>query len=163
MQHAVFALFPDADSADKAVEAVVAEDLIKQDHVSVVVHKDSFHLRNPDDLVETDAAPSLKRGFVIGGTIGAIAGALMGGPLGLIAAGPLAGMLFGAGGGALYSTLGAALIGAGLPDKSLKKLAEGLEEGKVLVTFKTDHHESERRVEDIVQDYGAEIAEKKNM
>lgn len=163
MQHAVFTLFPDAPSADAAVKEVVDADLIREDNLSVIVHKEQFELRNPADLSETDAAPSLRRGFVLGATIGSIVGALLGGPLGIIAAGPLAGALFGAGGGALYASLGAVLAGAGLPDQSLKRLAEGLEEGKVLVTFKTDHQEAEQRVEEIAARHGAEIAAKKRV
>jgi uncharacterized membrane protein len=162
MEHTVFAVFGDLVAAERAVEELLASDLCKEHHVSVVVHR-SVDPERLDALVqydgqatETDGAPAAVRGALIGGVLGAV----LAGPLGLMGAGPVASALFGATMGAAHGALAGGLIGLGLPDTALKHLAAQLRKGDTLITVQADSKVRERDVETFLIRQGARIVEK---
>lgn len=167
MEHVVFALFRDRQAADSAVRHLVQEDRAYEPHISVVVHKDvvdEHHLRkqiqHSGEGGESDAAHGVALGAGLGAVVGGLLGALLAGPFGLLGGGPLVGVLFGAGSGSVYGMLSAGLVGAGLTDRSLKQLADGISTGDVLVTVRTSDKPTEERVEAILRRHGAAVAEK---
>lgn len=167
MKHIVLALFENTDSADRAIAALVEDDRRHSEHISLVVHRDALsetelaeavqHSKGTD---ETDATRGLALGASLGAATGAVVGALLAGPFGLIGGGPLVGELFGAGTGSLHGMLWSGIVGAGLTDHSLKKLAERIEAGDVLITVRAPDKPTEDRVEAILHENGATIAEK---
>ena len=167
MQHVVFALFRDRQAADTAVAQLVKDDRDHEPHISVVVHRDVLSGTQLEEQVqhsgeggESDAAHGVALGAGLGAAVGAVLGVLLAGPFGLLGGGPLVGVLFGAGSGSLYGMLSAGLVGAGLTDHSLKRLADGIASGDVLVTVRAPDKPTEARVEGILRRHGAAVAEK---
>jgi uncharacterized membrane protein len=167
MKHVVFALFADTKSADAAIQRLIEEDHAYKEQFSLVVHRDAASevrldevVQHSGEMAETDVKRGLAMGATLGGAAGAIIGAILAGPFGLLGAGPLAGVLFGGMAGSLYGMLGSGLVGAGLTDHTLKKLAERIQVGDVLLTVRTEDDVSERRVSELLRQHGAEIAEK---
>lgn len=153
MKHIVFALFETEEAAAAAIHDLTASGMPKE-HVSLIVRRDA--LDEYDTVIEeSDAGPAMGRGVLIGGAIGTVFGLLLGGPFGLLGAGPLASALFGAGAGSLYGAFGGALAGASVTDGSLDTLAQGLREGRILVTARTEDLDVERDVMAIFADHGA--------
>lgn len=153
MKHIVFALFETEEAAAAAI-ADLTESGLPKEHVSLIVRRDA--LDEYDTVVEeSDAGPALGRGVLIGGAIGTVFGLLLGGPFGLLGAGPLAAALFGAGAGSLYGALGGLLSGAGVTDQNLESLAQGLREGRILVTARTEDLDVEADVMRIFGERGA--------
>lgn len=166
MKHVVFALFDDKSAAETAIERLMEEDQAHKGHISLIVHRDAMSRAEFDetiqhsDLDETDAAHGFVLGAWLGAATGAVVGALLAGPFGLFGAGPLVGTLWGAGTGTVYGMLGAGLAGSGLTDHSLEKLAERIHKGDVLITVRTQDKPTEERIEAILRELGAVIAEK---
>ncbi|MCA8944228.1 MAG: DUF1269 domain-containing protein [Planctomycetes bacterium] len=166
MKHVVFALFDDRSAANHAIDHLVREDEMYKEHISLIVHRDAMsqaefdEIAQHSDLDESDTKHGFALGAWLGATTGAIVGALLAGPLGLFGAGPLVGTVWGAGAGTLYGTLSAGLIGTGLTDHSLERLAERIHAGDVLITVQAPSKEAEERVEATLQKHGAVIAEK---
>jgi hypothetical protein len=105
----------------------------------------------------------LGAGALIGGGVGAVAGAIAGlgtlmvvPGLGLVIAGPLAAGLTGAGAGGVAGGLIGALVGSGIREEKAKFYAEGIGQGKILLSI-APHSEAEaNRIESEWLDRGSE-------
>jgi uncharacterized membrane protein len=162
MEHTFFALFPDVATAEKALDELLASELCREEHVSVVVHRDADPERFADLIVdqgdnsETDALPNAVRGALLGGLLGAV----VIGPLGLIGMGPVAAVLLGALLGTGPGAFTGAMVGFGFPDHRLRKLIAEIESGNTLLTVHADSLEREREVERMLERHGARLAER---
>lgn len=153
MKHILFALFDDPAEAESAIQEL-DDSGMDHSHYSVILHRGALK-QEELDLTETDAREGLVDGALLGGLAGALASSLLAGPVGLLGLGWLAAAAFGAGAGSAYGALGAALVGAGIPDRTLEKWAAEVESGKVLVTVKVDSFEREERIETLFKRHGA--------
>ncbi len=158
MKHTLFVLFDDEKQASEAISALAREG-IPEDGFSVIVHRDTLH---PSDLhlEETDARGGLLNGLAAGATLGALAGVLVGGPLGLLGIGPTAAAVFGAGAGSLYGLFAGGLAGASCPDPVLRRLADAVERGQVLVTVDVEGALHADRAEEILEAHGGHVVHK---
>jgi uncharacterized membrane protein len=167
MKHVVFAVFGDKRNADVAIASLGDMDSSLREHISVIVHRDVANVAALDELVqhaerpdETDATHGRILGASLGAATGAMLGALFAGPLGLLGGGPIAGLVFGAATGTLHGALAGGLVGAGLPDHTLRHLADRIQAGDVLVTVQTPDRATEERVMTLLRAKGALVAEK---
>ncbi|MBI2919710.1 MAG: hypothetical protein HYY18_01345 [Planctomycetes bacterium] len=140
----VSALFPDHESAHKAISALLSRGYT-HDEISIVaateVGKKKYY-----GLVRKPGNKALK-GAGVGGAVGLSAGAVAGAVfavgaalvlpgVGLTIAGPIAAAMAGAGaGGAMGSIVGAA-VGAEMPEKKIKLIVARVKKGAVLVTVR---------------------------
>lgn len=130
MEHLVCALFDDEPHASDAVERLLQSGVSRSVigaalHEGELVHEDMPHA----------GEQSVRRGLTgaaIGGTLGALLGGIVVGPIGLIGAGGAAIALFLA--GSMYGGIAGAISGRDDDKPEVKKLAEKLEPGKVMVT-----------------------------
>jgi len=161
MQHVVFALFEGRKPAHRAVDQVRTS-LAGVGGFDVVIHRTrGLDFQNPIDrqkldVDETDAAPALVRGLLLGTLVGAGLGFALSFVFGMA---PLVMLGWGALYGALLGGLGAALIGAGLPDRRLNKVAKPRTR-QVLVTFKTSDARTKEAITAILREGGAQVADK---
>lgn len=163
MLHVTFALLPDSARAEAATRAIMALQTRDERHVTLIAHRDALELREPHDQDESDSARALGQGALVGSGVGALAGALLAGPFGLLGGVPLVGAVFGAGAGTLHGMLWSSLTGTELPDQTLRELAQGLQEGNVLLTVKTRAKETHDQVLGILREHDARIAEKRHL
>lgn len=106
-----------------------------------------------------------------GATIGGSAGGVAGGVLGLlagigalaipgvgpfIAAGPIMAALSGAAVGATIGGIAGALIGLGMPEYEAKQYEAKVKDGNILVSVHTYDGDEAKRIEEIMEDAGAE-------
>lgn len=134
MTHTLFALFDraaDLEAATAELESVGTP----AKHCTVIAHQGPLDRLPSSDLAdfESGAATMTTRVSLLGAAFGAIFGALAAGPLGLLAAGPLATILLSTTAGTIVGAFAGLIGGATDADPSLKQLAEGLEQGKVLL------------------------------
>ncbi len=155
MQHAVYGVFHDSDDAWEAARDVMERPLATDEHVRVFVH-DPQHL-SPESLEESDGAHGMWLGLVGGASIGAVAGATMA-ALGFattVAGGAVGGIVV----GALVGGLSGLFDGVGRPDHTYERIAEGLDDGDVLVTVASRRGgRTEAQLMDILRRHGAEVA-----
>lgn len=106
-------------------------------------------------------------GAAIGGSAGGVAGGVLGllagigalaipgvGPF--IAAGPIMAALSGAAVGATLGGVTGALIGLGMPEYEAKQYEAKLKEGNILISVHTSEGDEAQRIEEILEDAGAE-------
>lgn len=106
-----------------------------------------------------------------GATIGGSAGGVAGGVLGLlagigalaipgvgpfIAAGPIMAALSGAAVGAALGGVAGALVGLGMPEYEAKQYEAKLKDGNILISVHTRDSDEAERIEEILEDAGAE-------
>lgn len=106
-----------------------------------------------------------------GATIGGSAGGVAGGVLGLlagigalaipgvgpfIAAGPIMAALSGAAVGAALGGVAGALVGLGMPEYEAKQYEAKLKDGNILISVHTSNSDEADRIEEILEDAGAE-------
>jgi hypothetical protein len=156
MSHSTYALFDHPEQAAAAAKEL-QDSGTSRDQCSVV-----FHGSRLDDLpaselqmFETGAASTAMKVGLTGGAVGAIFGALTLGPLGLVGAGALAAVLFGAASGTLLGTLTGAVAGASDADPALKKLAQGIEHGKVLLAVESTSPQAAEHADRVLARHGA--------
>jgi hypothetical protein len=158
---AAFAIFPDRDSAERAVDQVTAAGFSNRD-VSVLMSekagsKDFATEKNTKAPEGTTAGVGI--GGVVGGTVGVLAGigalAIPGvGPL--IAAGPIMAALAGFGvGGALGGLVGA-LVGMGIPEYEAKHYQTRVNDGGILVSVHCDGSDELSRATDLLKNAGGD-------
>lgn len=158
---AVFGIYPNTISAEKAVETLVAAGYSNQD-VSVLMKdanttKDFAHEKNTKSPEGT--AIGVTTGGVIGGTLGLLAGigalAIPGvGPL--IAAGPIMGALAGLGVGGTVGGVVGALAGMGVPEYEAKRYEGHVKDGGVLLSVHCETSDEIHRAKEILKASGAE-------
>ena len=157
---AVFGIYATVGQAERAVDALVADNFSNSD-VSVLMPdsqstKDFAHEKN------TKAPEGTTTGVAAGGTIGGTLGLLAGigalaipgvGPF--IAAGPIMGALAGLGVGGAFGGLVGALVGLGIPEYEAKRYEGRLKDGGVLLSVHCDTSEEITRAKEILKRTGA--------
>jgi hypothetical protein len=156
----VTGLFHDREAAERAFQAMAARGYVREE-VSVV-GGDSLAASSmlaPAVLQpETEMTSKAAEGAGIGGAIGLAAGALLAAvatvgtsiavpALGWVIAGPLAAALAGAGAGAAAGGLLGALVGLGIPEERVRRYAEDLHEGGVMLGVRPHNDEDARHFE----------------
>ncbi len=169
MRKTIAALFPDRDSAERAIRELKAAGL-SGDQIGVAMRDRSEQGKLVEDT-GTKAAEGAVSGAVGGGVLGGIVGLLIGmgalvipgvGPI--IAAGSLASALgaagatalAGAGVGAAAGGILGALVGMGIPEERARYFETGFREGRVLVTAYVA--EGEDRAREILERNGGDTA-----
>ena len=163
----VSATFPDRDSAEKAFQAVEDRGYTKED-INLVMTKDTRkrYFDNDKEDVSTElgnkAMEGAGKGSAIGGTVGAIAGVIAAigtnlviPGLGLVIAGPIAAGLAGAGAGGLTGGIIGALVGSGIPEEHAKVYEKSINEGRIVMSVKTNSNEDADAIQDTWKSYGA--------
>ena len=158
---AVFGIYATVGQAERAVDALVADNFSNSD-VSVLMPdsqstKDFAHEKN------TKAPEGTTTGVAAGGTIGGTLGLLAGigalaipgvGPF--IAAGPIMGALAGAGVGGAVGGLVGALVGMGIPEYEAKRYEGRVKDGGVLLSVHCDTSAEIARAKEVLKRTGAE-------
>ena len=140
---AVFGIFPDRSSVDRAVDRLKTEGFRNSD-ISVLFPnkegtKDFAHEKNTK--APEGAATGAGTGAVLGGTLGWLMGigalAIPGvGPF--IAAGPIMAALAGAGVGGALGGITGALVGMGIPEYEAKRYEGMVKDGGILLSIHSD-------------------------
>jgi hypothetical protein len=158
---AVFGIYPNPLSAERAVDDLVAAGYSNAD-VSVLMTdsettKDFAHEKNTKAPEGT--AIGVTTGGVVGGTLGLLAGigalAIPGvGPL--IAAGPIMGALAGLGVGGAVGGIVGALAGMGVPEYEAKRYEGRVKNGGVLLSVHCETSDEIHRAKEILKASGAD-------
>ena len=144
MEKTVVALFDNLDTAQAAVQELLARGFGRDDISVVRTNQEDDHTTGKMEQTENDASGAAA-GAGIGAVLGGLAGLLVGlgalaipgiGPI--VAAGPLVTTLAGAGLGAATGGLVGALADAGMSEREAAAYAEGVRRGGTLVTVGTD-------------------------
>lgn len=118
-------------------------------------------VQHTGDTEETEARHGLLVGIITGLVLGLIVGGgvfawFFGATAGMVAAGAVLGALAGMAVGAIMS----GIVGTGLTDRRLERLARGLRAGDVIVTFELPDKSSRESIESIIQRHGGRFEEK---
>jgi hypothetical protein len=158
---AVFGIYMDRSSVDRAVEAFKAAGFSNND-VSALF---------PENKGTKDFAHEKSTKAPEGATTGAGTGALLGGGLGwlagigalaipglgpFIAAGPIMAALAGAGVGGAVGGLTGALVGMGIPEYEAKRYEGRVKDGGILLSVHSDSSNETKRAKEILQQTGAQ-------
>jgi hypothetical protein len=158
---AVFGIYTDRSSVDRAVEALKSAGFSNSD-VSALF---------PENKGTKDFAHEKNTKAPEGATTGAGTGALLGGGLGwlagigalaipglgpFIAAGPIMAALAGAGVGGAVGGLTGALIGMGIPEYEAKRYEGRVKDGGILLSVHSDSFEETKRAKEILERTGAQ-------
>src|SRR6202521_1459059 len=158
---AVFGIYTDRSSVDRAVEALKAANF-KNNDVSALF---------PENQGTKDFAHEKNTKAPEGATTGAGTGALLGGGLGwlvgigalaipglgpFIAAGPIMAALAGAGVGGAVGGLTGALIGMGIPEYEAKRYEGRVKDGGILLSVHSDSSDETKRAKEILERTGAQ-------
>jgi Protein of unknown function (DUF3341) len=157
---AVFGIYTDRSSVDRAVEALKTSGFSNND-VSALF---------PENQGTKDFAHEKNTKAPEGATTGAGTGALLGGGLGwlagigalaipglgpFIAAGPIMAALAGAGVGGAVGGLTGALVGMGIPEYEAKRYEGRVKDGGILLSVHSDSSEETKKAKDILERTGA--------
>jgi hypothetical protein len=157
----VTGLFKTRVAAEAAVDAIIKRGYTRDD-ISVLM---SDSTKNKEFAVETGtrAADGAGIGGALGGAIGATLAAILTvgttialPGLGLVIAGPIAAALAGAGAGGATGGIIGALIGAGIPEHRAKVYDAGLRGGGILLGVEAKSDEDVAKLEQLLEDIGAE-------
>src|SRR6202049_4724801 len=158
---AVFGIYTDRPTVDRAVEALKAAGFSNND-VSALF---------PENKGTKDFAHEKSTKAPEGATTGAGTGALLGGGLGwlagigalaipglgpFIAAGPIMAALAGAGIGGAVGGLTGALVGMGIPEYEAKRYEGRVKDGGILLSVHSDSSDETKRAKEILQQTGAQ-------
>jgi hypothetical protein len=158
---AVFGIYPDRASVERAVEALKLAAFSNND-VSALF---------PENRSTKDFAHEKSTKAPEGATTGAGAGALLGGGLGwlagigalaipgvgpLIAAGPIVAALAGIGVGGAVGGFTGALIGMGIPEYEAKRYEGRVKDGGILLSVHSDSSEEIKKAKEILERTGAQ-------
>lgn len=158
---AVFGIYPDRTSVDRAVDALKAGEFRNSD-ISVLFpektgSKDFAHEKNTK--APEGATTGAGTGAVLGGGLGWLVGigalAIPGlGPF--IAAGPIMAALAGAGLGGAVGGLTGALIGMGIPEYEAKRYEGRVKDGGILLSVHSDSSDWTKKAKEILERTGAQ-------
>ncbi len=157
----VTGLFKNRVAAEAAVDAIMKRGYTRDD-ISVLM---SDATRSKEFALQTrsHAADGAGIGGAVGGAVGAVLVAIVAvgttlflPGINLFIAGPIAAALAGAGAGAATGGVIGALIGAGIPEYRAKVYDTGLRGGGILVGVEARSDEEVDRLEDLLEDVGAE-------
>src|SRR4029078_10021332 len=159
-------LFPDRERAERAYGTIVDRGY-GQDDVNLVMSDETRNKHFAADGRETEmgskALEGAGTGAAIGGTVGATLAAVAAigttpalPGLGLLVAGPIAAALAGAGAGGATGGLIGALIGSGIPEYRAKVYDTDIQGGGILIGVEARTDEEVDRLEDLLDDLGAQ-------
>jgi hypothetical protein len=157
----VTGLFKNRVAAEAAVDAILKRGYTRDD-ISVLM---SDATRSKEFALQTrsHAADGAGIGGAVGGAVGAVLAAIVAvgttlflPGINLIIAGPIAAALAGAGAGAATGGVIGALIGAGIPEYRAKVYDTELRGGGILVGVEARSDEEVERLEELLEDVGAE-------
>ena len=157
----VTGLFKSKVAAEAAVDAIMKNGFTRDD-ISVLM---SDATRNKEFALQTrtHAADGLGLGGAIGGTVGAVLAAIVAvgttlfiPGVNIFIAGPIAAALAGAGAGGATGGLIGALIGAGIPEYRAKVYDTEIRGGGILIGVEARSDEEVDRLEDLLEDLGAQ-------
>jgi hypothetical protein len=157
----VTGLFKSRVAAEAAVDALIKRGYTRDD-ISVLM---SDATKSKEFAVETrtHAADGAGIGGAIGGAVGAVLAAIVAvgtsialPGIGLVVAGPIAAALAGAGAGGATGGVIGALIGAGIPEHRAKVYDAGLRGGGILLGVEAKNDEDADKLEQLLEDIGAE-------
>jgi hypothetical protein len=157
----VTGLFKSKIGAEAAVDAIIKRGFTRDD-ISVMM---SDATRSKEFALQTrsHAADGLGIGGAVGGAVGAVIAAIaaVGTTLflpgiNLVIAGPIAAALAGAGAGGATGGLIGALIGAGIPEYRARVYDAGIRSGGILIGVEAREDEEVDRIEELLQELGAE-------
>ena len=157
----VFGIYKTVEQAERAVDALVAQNFSHAD-VSVLLpdvrsSKEFAHEKH------TKAPEGTATGVAAGGTLGGALGLLAGigalaipgvGPF--IAAGPIMGALAGMGVGGTVGGLVGALVGMGIPEYEAKRYEGRVKDGGILLSVNCDTSDEITRAKDTLKRTGAD-------
>src|ERR1700688_1931024 len=158
---AVFGIYTDRSSVDRAVEALKSAGFSNND-VSALF---------PENQGTKDFAHEKSTKAPEGATTGAGTGALLGGGLGwlagigalaipglgpFIAAGPIMAALAGAGVGGAVGGLTGALVGMGIPEYEAKRYEGRVKDGGILLSVHSDTSDEIKRAKQVLEATGAQ-------
>lgn len=157
--HAVFGIFSDRVSLERAVDRLKADGFRNSD-ISVLMQsksetKDFAHEKETKapEGATTGATTGILGGGILGWLAGAGALAIPGiGPF--VAAGPIMGALAGAGIGGTVGGVTGALIGMGMPEYEAKRFESSVKSGGMLLSVHVDDMEWRRKAKDILESCG---------
>lgn len=158
---AVFGIYTDRSSVDRAVEAFKTAGFSNNDVSALFPEnkgtKEFAHEKNTK--APEGAATGAGTGAVLGGGLGWLAGigalAIPGlGPF--IAAGPIMAALAGAGVGGAVGGLTGALVGMGIPEYEAKRYEGRVKDGGILISVHSDSSDETKRAKEILQQTGAQ-------
>lgn len=158
---AVFGIYTDRSSVDRAVEALKAAGFSNTDVSALFPEnkgtKDFAHEKNTK--APEGATTGAGTGAVLGGGLGWLAGigalAIPGlGPF--IAAGPIMAALAGAGVGGAVGGLTGALIGMGIPEYEAKRYEGRVKDGGILLSVHSNSSDETKRAKEILERTGAQ-------
>jgi len=158
---AVFGIYTDRSSVDRAVEALKTAGFSNNDVSALFPEnkgtKDFAHEKNTK--APEGAATGAGTGALLGGGLGWLVGigalAIPGlGPF--IAAGPIMAALAGAGVGGAVGGLTGALIGMGIPEYEAKRYEGRVKDGGILLSVHSDSSNETKRAKEILERTGAQ-------
>src|SRR5450631_4727822 len=158
---AVFGIYTDRSSVDRAVEALKAAGFSNSDVSALFPEnqgtKDFAHEKNTK--APEGAATGAGTGALLGGGLGWLAGigalAIPGsGPL--IAAGPIVAALAGVGVGGAVGGITGALIGMGIPEYEAKRYEGRVKAGGILLSVHCDDSNWTKKAKEILERTGAQ-------
>lgn len=157
----VTGLFKSKVAAEAAVDALLKRGFSRDD-ISVLM-SDETRSKHFALASRTHAADGLGIGAAAGGTVGAVLAAIaaVGSTLflpglNLVIAGPIAAALAGLGAGGAAGGLIGALIGAGIPEYRAKVYEAGIKGGGILIGVEAHEDEEVDRIEELLDELGAE-------
>jgi len=157
----VTGLFKSKISAEAAVDAIMKRGFTRDD-ISVMM-SDATRSKEFALQTRTHAADGLGIGGAVGGAVGAVLAAVaaVGTTLflpgiNLVIAGPIAAALARAGAGGATGGVIGALIGAGIPEYRARVYDAGLRGGGILIGVEAREDEEVDRLEELLQELGAE-------
>ncbi|GAA4465870.1 hypothetical protein GCM10023093_18810 [Nemorincola caseinilytica] len=140
-------MFPDKESAEKAFNFLLEKGHAREDITLAMSEETRTRYYPPvKEVPTTDSTNIVLKDAAIGGAIGAgIVGAIAAvvavgttiliPGMGFIIAGPLAAGLTGAGAGGITGSIVGALVGAGIPESHAVIYKEGIESGRIIMSF----------------------------
>lgn len=157
----VTGLFKTRVAAEAAVDAILRRGYTRDD-ISVLM-SDATKTKEFALQTRTHAADGAGIGGAIGGTVGAVLAAIAAigtsiaiPGIGIFVAGPIAAALAGAGAGGATGGLIGALIGVGIPEYRARVYETGVRGGGILMGVEAKNDEDVERLEQLLEDIGAE-------
>ena len=165
MKRVVFARFRDTASARAAVADLGGHPGARPLRILTHEHAHGDRLGEQVQHSEGFAETDMKHGFAVGIVVGTLVGTAVG--VGLFAwlfGATVLTMLVGAGFGALMGafvgSIMSGIVGTGLVDRRLSRLARGLEDGEVIVTIEAAAADERDRIERTILLHGGRFADK---
>ncbi len=154
----VTGLFKDKESTENAYR-LASQAGYSDNEINVIMSEETrerYYGKNA--TLETEVGNKLAEGAAVGGTVGGTIGAIVAGVaaigtalvlpgLGIWVAGPLAAAVAGAGAGGVAGGLVGALIGWGIPEDTLKKYEQDINDGGVLIGIEPKSDEDRQRLQ----------------